>query len=1562
MTLAECLTKRSEDAVRGLLTVYSEPRQTRLSVYADLPGEAKLVTLLSTLANMTGTTVSQHISVGVDGKVVDLNAPIADLHIHEGSWITLQHSTNPPIEPYAHTKDQSGLVQLRFISGINAGSIYDVSPGTLDLGELVGEDAQQLGTDVTLEITDTNVVIIPTDTHGLSNQPRGWLRRVLSRFRREKNEIHTGIFVGTSEVTARKIVEFGEEITLPHAIIAITNERDGQVPLDEHSSPEHFLFARPPKIHLNVKKRKFTLPSRPAKPTKSPIPIAATMLPLVMSVAMAYFQKNMMFLAFGIMSPIMMLASYISGNRSGRRRYKQAVVQFEKDTKKITAQAREAVELEIAADKIEYPDPTAVLDICSRHTARLWNRRVSDDSWLSLRVGTGDKPSSVTLEKPGLHEAERTQSWQLNHHPITISLAQAGCVGCTGALDTMHPVLAWMICQLAALHSTRDLSMYLLAPRPSQTDQHSQSEPETFSRPRMDWNFTQWLPHLEPLQGQDCVRKVAVTAETIAVCIAQLLSILDERTEARHQQSMRKWSGSAIVIIMDNPHKLRTMPGIIRLLQEGPEVGIYTLCLDIDERLLPEECQTIITAHNGIVSVRSNVSDDVDEIMPDLVSEAWIDAISLALAPIEDGSPDDSESSIPTSSRLLSLLELTPTAQEVSTHWAMQPHSTICVIGESVDGPICLDIAKDGPHGLIAGTTGSGKSELLQSLVASLAVANTPDAMNFVLVDFKGGAAFKDCVQLPHTVGMVTDLDNHLVTRALISLGAELTYREHLLAQAGAKDIDDYLDMRETNPTLATMPRLLIVIDEFASLARELPDFVTGLVNIAQRGRSLGIHLVLATQRPGGVVSPEIRANANLRIALRMTDATESEDVIDAKDAAMISKHTPGRAVMRLGSNSLVPFQSARVGGRYATRGQSERPQTPERPFICAMPLNRLSGSAPQRKSTGGSKSDVTVTDLKKLVESIGQAAADASIPKQRQPWMPALPEQIDLVELERDESPMDQEANAGKDNPAIPFALGDYPQQQKQEIIAIDPEHFGNLFIIGTTRSGKSTALRTIAYEACTRYSSARLHLHCIDCGNGAIMSLGALPNVGVMATRSDSEKILHLVDKLSRECKNRAARLSQGGFASIAEFNQNASFQECIAHIFVLLDSWEGFTTVFQSFDGGSLIDKIQTLLREGSSAGIHFIITGDRQLLSGRMSILSERKIMLRMVDKADYSGVGIPSREVPDDIADGRGFLSENSTEVQIARIDSSVNGQQESARIRETGQRLAAQRDVHIPREQHPFHIEELPQELWLRDLQVHKPDVGQLLESEGAEPPIPLGLGGENNDMVLWRPSNMPMLPIYGSRGSGKTTALITLANGALSLGYHIVIIAPRNNALRSFRNAVGVDQVIMTADEVTEELFTHYLDQEDGTGQTILIADDCHMLKDIPASQWLQRQVGVLEFERLGMVFAGDTSDFPQGFGNWGNKLKSLKQGVLLKPSDLMEAGLIGAHLKRSDINAAAPKGRGFAHLNDATVVSVQIARSEPITSSNMPPRPAPATTNAIMNAEDHANSGFHE
>lgn len=1515
--------------MKGLVTIHDAVTGVRLTAYLDAPNSSTLAQLLPSLANIAGRDVSQHTGVAVDGIEFQPTSTLKQTGMHEGSWISLLGSRRVPLMPYANTERAAGYVQIRFVSGVNAGAVYDVSAGTMSIGLLTNPEGSPSKPDFMLDI-DAN--------GGVRLFPHVWAGQWLEGeglFSPRRRELHSGVYVDGREAIEPMQLSDGMEISLPDCIVTVTHNRAPSVPVETEESDGHWLFARPPKIRDVVQQRRFTLPSEPQRPEKAPIPWLNCLLPLLMAAVMMLLLKNPTYLIFGLMSPVMMISSYISGNRASKKRYKEQMRRFEENTAAIRKAAERAVGEEVSQAHREYPDPTQVLDICSRHTAQLWNRRSTDESWLRVRVGTGSVDSHVTLEDPQKMEFERVTQWRLDRFPVSVSLPDAGCVGCTGNTDVLYPVIGWMTVQLAALHSTRDLSMVLLSPR---SKEHGTTD-------GMDWSFAQWLPHFTPHQGQNAVRTMAVTAEDMAMRISELTAMLDERKSEQQRQSMKRWAGAAVVVIMEHAHVLRSMPGVIRLLQEGPALGIYTLCVDADERLLPEECQTVITATPSTLRVESNIADDVYDIMPDLVSANWLDAVSMALAPIEDGSPSEGQSAIPDSSRLLDLLELTPTPEQIEARWAMYPRSTSCLIGESVDGPFGLDIAKDGPHGLIAGTTGSGKSELLQSLVASLAVANTPQALNFVLVDYKGGAAFKDCVQLPHTVGMVTDLDNHLVSRALTSLGAELTYREHLLAKAGAKDLEDYIDMREAKPQLDEIPRLLIVIDEFASLARELPDFVTGLVNIAQRGRSLGIHLLLATQRPSGVVSPEIRANTNLRIALRMTDAAESQDVIDAKDAALISKSTPGRAVVRLGSNSLVPFQSARVGGRYVDPHRAKRIHA-QAPFIRSIGFAQLGAPAPQRPKGKKDKGDVNVTDLKVLVDSINEVARRERIPKQRQPWLPALPERLDLSAVRahgpaRTGAGTEVAAPDDADAVIIPFALGDYPQRQRQTSVAIDVRSFGNMFIVGTSRSGKSTALKTIAYAGATSYSPRTLHMYCIDAGNGALSPLVALPNVGVVALRGETQKIERLVGKLESESKRRAGLLSADGYSSIDEYNADGRShgRDPLPHILVLLDSWDGFTSVFQTYDGGTLIDRIQILMREGPSSGLHFILTGDHTLLGGRISVLADSKVLLRLVDTSSYTEVGMSSREVPENIPDGRGYRTEDGAEIQIAQIREGVVGQAESELIRSTGAELRSGRDRGLPRNLLPFSVEQLPDKLTVTALRSRIDEYGgaDLLRGEHG-PRIPLGVGGEDNEPMFFDPGQMPMLPIYGTAQSGKTTALVGIVNGALPAGYRVVIAAPKNNALRRFDGAPGVDRVFTAASELTEDVLGAYIDDP----RTILVFDDCQLLKEMPASSWIQSLIGTLDTDRASFVFAGDAGEFPTGFGNWGTRVKTLKQGILLKPDEVIYQDLINIKLKRSQLSSDMPAGRGWAHLGSTTAI-IQMMLAGPWKPSVADTVPAP-------------------
>ena len=317
----------------------------------------------------------------------------------------------------------------------------------------------------------------------------------------------------------------------------------------------------------------------------------------------------------------------------------------------------------------------------------------------------------------------------------------------------------------------------------------------------------------------------------------------------------------------------------------GPAFVLLDTAADV-----PAACVTriVATGDNGVVQVHQP-DGSCTAAIADRVTARRAERLARTLAA---HTPPDA-ATIPTRCELRELIGDAGLRQR----WSAAGDALRTTIGVGADGPVTIDLDSDGPHLLVAGSTGSGKSELLQSLVAGLATEQPPANVSFLLIDYKGGAAFGACADLPHTVGLVTDLDEQLTRRVLTALDSELRRREHLFASCGAADLTSY----RAAACAQSVARLVIVVDEFATLADELGDFVSSLVSIARRGRSLGLHLVLATQRPSGVVSPEIRANTALRICLRVTSTAESIDVVDTAAAAAIAPSTPGRAILRTG-------------------------------------------------------------------------------------------------------------------------------------------------------------------------------------------------------------------------------------------------------------------------------------------------------------------------------------------------------------------------------------------------------------------------------------------------------------------------------------------------------------------------------------------------------------------------------------------------------------------------------------------------------------------------------------
>ncbi|WP_197359156.1 FtsK/SpoIIIE domain-containing protein, partial [Streptomyces clavuligerus] len=1243
-------------------------------------------------------------------------------------------------------------------------------------------------------------------------------------------------------------------------------------------------------------------------PTNRPIPLLMVLMPMVFGIAMVTIFKSYFYLMFALFSPALALANWLSARRSGYREYLDAVAGYRSRRASLEADVLKKVDRERALRTEGGPDPATAGLWAVGPGARLWERHRGHADHLLLRVGTVGQPSLLTIDDSSREDNHRSVNWTIPDMPVGVDLAGDGVVGVAGERDAAAALARWAVAQAAILHSPRDVRLTVL------TDPAGAA----------GWEWVRWLPHARPGQGghtPGAPGGPAVTLgndpETVANRVQELVSTVRARMRARDSaMSGALLAEPDLVVVLDGARRLRDVPGMVQVLKEGPSVRVFLLCVDREERMLPEECVSVCSVQAREVTWRRTGSADVTGIRPDLVDTDWCERIARALAPVRDVTPDGSDG-LPDKVGLLGLLDLEPPhGDELVRRWAKRPASTSALLGVGYSGPIAFDLVKDGPHALVAGTTGAGKSELLQTLVASLAAANRPDEMTFVLVDYKGGSAFKDCVDLPHTLGMVTDLDSHLVERALTSLAAELTRREHLLAAAGAKDHPEYRALRRRDPLLPALPRLLLIIDEFATLARDVQEFVPGLVSIAQRGRSLGIHLVLATQRPAGVVTADIRANTNLRIALRVTDTLDSQDVLEVSDAVTISATTPGRALARIGHRSVLPFQTAFVGAPRPGEQQRREQETSEAAADAAIWTSEVTWSLlgrtapePGPEHTGDEDGDDAyedpdaATDLTALVEAARAACAALDIPAQPSPWLPALPHQLTLDQL--------PEPAAGEGDLApVAWALADLPGAQRQEPLTLDLSRFGHLYVIGTPRTGRSQVLRTIAGALARRHSCADVHLYGIDAGGGALAALTALPHCGAVVPRTDLERLNRLLARMIAEMARRQELLTAHGTASLGELRALLPEAQRPAHLLLLIDGWDSLAALLGDHDGGRPVQEMTALIREGAPLGIHVVATSERALLSGKVASLNDERLLLRLTDRTEYTLAGISTKQIPAVVPPGRGWRGQSGTEIQIALLagpataGAMATGRDQAEALRAIGAR-AERRDRAVPAARRPAKVLSLPREIGFADAYAAVPEA-QRRPLWGL-----LGIGGDDLAPIgVDFAADAPSFLVSGPPGAGRSTTLAAIAVSLLASGTRVVVLTPRESPLRGLRRhpqATVVESTDPTADEVRAAL-------DAAPGPVVLMVDDADLLAQMPSADPVLRETAATGRDRGQALVAAATPETLTSAGiGWLGQVRRVRKGLLLSPQSPAEGDLLGVRLPYDLLRGRPTPGRGL-------------------------------------------------
>ncbi len=1470
------LAAASVARVRMTLTAVDAVGGAREDVLIDLDDGSTVGLAVAALAARLGV---ESRPAYVDGVLLDPSMPVPDSRLRDGCIVSFGTAAGcVPTEP-------PGVIELRIVGGPDAGLVHRLAPGEYDVGA-----AADCGVVLSAPGALSHEFVLAVASDG---------RCALTPFAGAQ------IALEDAEVTGAVPWEPGDVVDLGSVLLELGRPSAPDAALVVSADGAGLDYNRPPRLHPPKRQTAFKLPSQPRENDRRPIPIIMALVPLIGAGVMATVMHQPRYLLMGLLSPVALVANFFADRRHGRSSYRKQLAQFRETTARIEADVQEALGLERLARRAECPDPAELLLTAVGPRRRLWERRRHDPDYLVLRVGTADLRSDVTVEDPAQDDHRREQHPLAHAVPVPVSLTERGVLGIAGRGPLATAVTRCLVTQLGVLHSPRDVQLCVL----------------TDSQSRGEWAWVRWLPHTRPADGQDTIALIGSDNETVGRRIGELITMLTARRDAARESSTVTFA-TDIVVVLDGARRLRSLPGVAQLLRDGPSVGMFVVCLDADERLLPEECQAVVTVDpgSGRLTLRQMRAETVEDVRPDEVPAGWAERVARALAPIRDTSADESGGAIPSSSRLLDVLQLDPpTAPDIAARWLSGGRSTEFVIGEGMDGAFSLDLSRDGPHGLIAGTTGSGKSELLQSIVASLAVANKPDAMTFVLIDYKGGSAFKDCVRLPHTVGMVTDLDAHLVGRALESLSAELKRREHMLAAVGAKDIEDYVAGMRTMPYLEAMPRLLIVIDEFASMVRDLPDFVTGLVNIAQRGRSLGIHLILATQRPSGVVSPEIRANTNLRIALRVTDVSESADVIGTGEAARIAKSTPGRAYARLGHASLLPFQSGRVGGR--------RPGAVARvvadPFVVDVDVAALGRPAPARPTVRADEE--AETDLTAVVEAICAANEQLRLEPQHSPWLAALGTDVVLDDIAAPRPAAPRSAVGGLavgglavgglavgGLATVPFGIEDLPAEQLQRAAVLDFATFGHLLVAGAPRSGRSQLLRTIAGSIGRRHSAADVHIYGLDCGNGALLPLADLPHCGAVVSRTQPERARRVLGRLVGEVARRQEILGRLGVSDIGEQRAASAAGERLPHVVVLLDRWEGFVSTLGELDGGALTDAITQLLREGATVGVHVVIVGDRTVLSGRIAAMSEDRLTFRMADRADYTLAALSPRSMPDDPPAGRAFRAETGREIQVALLDKDGTGAGQAAALREIAAE-AREREPDVPRGLRPFRVELLPTKLSYAEADTLVDTTSPLWSL--------VGVGGDEWTAYGADLARTPTFIIGGAPRSGRSGLLVTMAVSLLARGASVVLATPKPSPLRELAGHPGV-LASYEGSVLPAELATVLAG---GTGPVVVLVDDAELLKECGAADVLRDVIRHGAERGQAVVVAGGTDDVCTGFSGWQVDMKRGRTGILLSPQGIGDGDLIGVRLPRSIIGGPVSAGRGYLHSGDGELVTVQ-------------------------------------
>lgn len=1362
-----------------------------------------------------GLTLEPGTTLAVDGHRTSVDTPLRDLVLLEGSRIG-RTPEERPLGTDGWTVTLAG--------GLEAGVVVPVPRGR----KLVVGRAPQAD------------VVLPTES---ASWEHCTVEREDDGVRVRDAGSTNGTVIAGERTDAEGVLLTGTTSVIVGGAVLLVRPALDEVPVPAAGSMANLTpaatapFNRPPRAGRTSDAETVVPPGRKDVPPASKFSWITVAAPLVLAGAMVLLLGDARFALFALLSPVTAIGMWFEQKHRRAKNLKEEDTRFAEAVESFRGEISEAAAVEAARRQELVPDPATVVRRAELPTTLLWQRRSDDEDFLSLHAGTGDAPwrpevdqRAATAKLEDEAKAAIADS-RLTAAPVVADLSDAGVVGIVGDRQGALALARSLLTQATVHCGPADLTVGVFCDA-GRAD---------------DWGWASWLPHTRVAGSSTGARWMSAQRDQSAAMLRGLRESIDELptpnllvvvdsevlTEGRDAPA-RNLLGQG-----------RTVPGQSLRPGERPR-RVSGIVIATNEQQLPAACTSIITvgADAAATVYRPEDRTRVEDVVLAGLSVETAERSARSVAHFDDPELLVPGASLPALVRLPELLS----GDGIRTAWDTRTGFST-PIGSSESGVLEIDLVRDGPHGLVGGTTGSGKSEFLRSLVAGLAARNDPTRLNFLLVDFKGGAAFAACERLPHTIGTISNLDEQLADRAIRALEAELERRQRVFAAAGADidNLDAYLATKPVEP----MPRLLLVVDEFAMLAKDFPDVLTSLVSIAAVGRTLGVHMILATQRPAGVVSEDILANTNMRVALRVQSREDSTNVIGVPAAAGIGRQQTGRAYVKLGQDDITPVQTALVTGR----ARDERAEQP----VSVRPTDVFGVPAPM-PAPAPTASDVT--DLDQLIEAIGQANTAAGYAPPRPIWPEALGDRVELAALTA------PGPGTAPRPGTVPVALADDPDHQRQVTTGWDLDE-GNLMLMGIPGSGTSTALATIALQLAAASSPDELDMLVLDMGPGDLAPLAQLPHTtayvgsGAGAGELQTRFLRHLRVELERR------RAAPGGRRAV-----------------VLIDGLAALRDEYQDFEGQQLLDALYRVYAEGPALGISFAVSTTRaKAVPSAMDEVTTQKWMFRLADPYDYASIGVRPKDVPPPVP-GRFIDSTMRLQSHVATPD--VPLAEAVARIAET--RPGSSRKASA--------VGRLPDAVLVDEL-----GAGAVFAGEPWR--IPIGIAEDDLQPASVEVYDGEHVLIAGPARSGKSSVLLAvaeLARTAEGVRPAVWAICDRRSPLASG----SFDRIAVGPDEVPALLAGLRLER----GPVLLLIDDAERFEDGD-----QAIATLLTTERPGLcvVAAGRSADLRSMYSHWTRSVRKSRCGVLLQPDVDYDGELLGVTLPRR-APVALTVGRGYA------------------------------------------------